>query len=120
MTAIRPERLLAASAAAPSEVTGEEALRQASELSYRARREARNARALARTLSAQPTAAISPGDTERPPVTSLTIGCRTCSVSLHPDQRDLDEAARVAREFFLRHETCLTYVELEPIRRTLG
>jgi len=102
---------------------GDAALGLAAELSDRALREAETARRIAEVLAAQP--ALS----ELPPVPEraadrrvddrLTIGCRTCDVTMAPPLRDPDEGARVARAFFERHGECLTFVDLEPIRRLI-
>jgi hypothetical protein len=72
-------------------------------------------------LAAQPATAestASPAHT-RPVEDRLTIGCRSCDVSLSPPLRDPDEGVRVARDFFERHGDCLTFVDLEPVRRLI-
>jgi hypothetical protein len=104
----------AAGAASP----GEAALELAAQLSDRARREAETARRLAMVLAAQPATELAPPAT-RPSDDRLTIGCRTCDVFLTPPLADPDQGAQVARSFFDRHGECLTFVDLEPIRRLL-
>jgi hypothetical protein len=98
---------------------GDEALGLAAELSDRARREAETARRIAAMLAAQPAASDVGAPPVRPEDHRLVIGCRTCDVAMSPPLRDPDEGARVARSFFDRHGECLTYVDLEPIRRLL-
>ena len=100
---------------------GDAALDLAAELSDRALREAETARRIAAVLAAQPAATeLSTSSTPQRPVEDrLTIGCRTCDVSLSPPLHDPDEGGRVARDFFERHGDCLTFVDLEPIRRMM-
>ena len=102
------------------ELSGDEALRLAGELSDRARRESETARRLAAVLTAQATSSAAPVAAERPESARLTIGCHTCSVTLSPTLRQPDEGARQAQAFFDRHPDCLTFVDLDPIRRLLG
>ena len=68
-------------------------------------------------LVAQPAVDELPAPPMRPVEDRLTIGCRSCDVTLSPPLRDPDEGVRVARDFFDRHGECLTFVDLEPIRR---
>lgn len=98
---------------------GDAALVLAAELSDRALREAETARRIARVLAAQPAASDVPAPPDRQVRDRLTIGCRSCDVSMAPPLRDPDEGARIARSFFDRHGDCLTFVDLEPIRRVL-
>ncbi len=98
---------------------GDAALDLAAELSDRALREAETARRIAQMLAAQPAVAELPSPPTRPVDDRLTIGCRTCEVTLSPPLRDPDEGLRVARAFFERHGECLTFVDLEPIRRVI-
>jgi hypothetical protein len=97
---------------------GKAALELAAELSDRARREAETARRLAAVLAAQPATELAAPAT-RPTDDRLTIGCRTCDVTLTPPLADPERGERVARSFFERHGECLTFVDLEPIRRLL-
>ena len=97
---------------------GEAALELAAELSDRARRESETARRLATVLAAQPATDLS-APASRPTDDRLTIGCRTCDVSLTPPLADPERGVQVARSFFDRHGECLTFVDLEPIRRLL-
>lgn len=101
------------------QMSADDALRLAAELSDRARREAETARRLAAVLTAQATSSTAPVAPERPERAGLTIGCHSCSLTLTPTLRQPDEGAHQAREFFDRHPDCLTFVDLEPIRRLL-
>lgn len=98
---------------------GDAALDLAAELSDRALREAETARRIAQVLAAQPAVQELPAPPERRVADRLTIGCRTCDVTLAPPLRDPDEGVRIARAFFERHGECLTFVDLEPIRRLI-
>src|SRR3954468_18639149 len=95
---------------------GDAALGLAAELSDRALREAETARRIADVLAAQPALPRLAPPPARPVDDRVTIGCRTCEVTLSPPLRDPDEGLRVARAFFERHGECLTFVDLEPIR----
>ena len=108
MSSVRDEQAAAAQ--------GDAALDLAAELSDRALREAETARRIAQVLAAQPAVTELPSPPDRQTVDRLTIGCRTCDVTLAPPLRDPDEGARVAQAFFERHGECLTFVDLEPIR----
>ena len=111
MSSVRDEQAAAAQ--------GDAALDLAAELSDRALREAETARRIAEVLAAQPAVSQLPPPPERRVVDRLTIGCRTCDVAMAPPLRDPEEGARIARSFFERHGECLTYVDLEPIRRLI-
>ena len=111
VTSVQPETAAAAS-------RGAAALQLAAELSDRARREAETARRLATVLAAQPATELAAPPT-RPADDRLTIGCRTCDVWLTPPLEDPERGVQVARSFFDRHGECLTFVDLEPIRRLL-
>ena len=118
MTSARNDQAAANAVAAQ----GDAALDLAAQLSDRALREAETARRIAAVLAAQPVAADVPtasAPQNRPVEDRLTIGCRTCDVSLSPPLADPDEGGRVARDFFERHGDCLTFVDLEPIRRMI-
>jgi hypothetical protein len=98
---------------------GAAALALAAELSDRARREAETARRIASVLAAQPATSDLSAPATRPSDDRLVIGCRNCDVTLSPPLADPDRGAQVARSFFDRHGECLTFVDLEPIRRLL-
>jgi hypothetical protein len=112
VTSAQPETAAVAS-------RGDAALRLAAELSDRARREAETARRIASVLAAQPAAAELAPPPIRPSDDRLVIGCRSCDVTLSPPLSDPDTGVQVARSFFDRHGECLTFVDLEPIRRLL-
>lgn len=111
MSTVRDEQAAAAQ--------GDAALDLAAELSDRALREAETARRIGEMLAAQTAVAELPAPPARPTVERLTIGCRTCDITMMPPLRDPDEGVRVARAFFERHGECLTFVDLEPIRRLI-
>ena len=111
VTSAQPETAAVAS-------RGDAALRLAAELSDRARREAETARRIASVLAAQPAAELA-APAARPSDDRLVIGCRSCEVTLSPPLADPDRGLQVARSFFDRHGDCLTFVDLEPIRRLL-
>jgi hypothetical protein len=118
VTSARSDKADAVEAAAQ----GDAALDLAAELSDRALREAETARRIAAMLAAQPVASdlsTASAARTRPTDDRLTVGCRTCDVTLSPPLRDPEEGARVARDFFARHGDCLTFVDLEPIRRVI-
>lgn len=54
-----------------------------------------------------------------PSTTYITIGCRTCSITLAATLLDPEEGPREAASFFDRHAECLTFVDLDPIRQLL-
>ncbi len=117
VTSARDDQATALATAAQTTAQGDAALDLAAELSDRALREAETARRIAEMLAAQPAVSELPSPPARPVDDRLTIGCRTCEVTLSPPLRDPDEGLRVARAFFERHGECLTFVDLEPIRR---
>ena len=118
MTSARDDQAsVRVTAAQATSAQGDAALDLAAELSDRALREAETARRIARMIAAQPAMPPLPVRPTRQVNDRLTIGCRTCDVTLSPPLRDPDEGLRVARAFFERHGECLTFVDLEPIRR---
>ncbi len=119
VTSARDDQATALATAAQTTAQGDAALDLAAELSDRALREAETARRIAEMLAAQPAVSELPSRPPRPVDDRLTIGCRTCEVTLSPPLRDPDEGLRVARAFFERHGECLTFVDLEPIRRVI-
>jgi hypothetical protein len=97
-----------------ADAQGLHALRQAADLSRRARRGSEAARRLARQLAHLPatgTAAV-----PEPPASTMAVGCTTCDDGLEVALDDPHLGAAQARAFFVRHGDCLTFVDLDRLR----
>lgn len=102
-----------------------DALALAAELSERARAEGETARLLAEHISAMgatfrsvPVGTSAPSGSA-PQAGTMQVGCRSCDVELGVSLLDPDAGATQAKHFFARHAECLTFVDLDPIRRAL-
>ena len=102
-----------------------DALDLAAQLSERARAEGETARLLAEHIAAMgapaPPRAVETAAASgaAPRQRSMQVGCRSCDLEVDVPLSDPEVGAVEARRFFARHAECLTFVDLDPIRRAL-
>ena len=102
-----------------------DALDLAAQLSERARAEGETARRLAEHIATMGAPApplgveTAAGPDAAPRQRTMQVGCRSCDVELDVPLFDPEAGAVEARRFFARHAECLTFVDLDPIRRAL-